>query len=357
MRELICILLIMLSVAGGLNAEVPSGMEELVAPVAFFPDDLLAQVLTASTYPAEVIAASRRMSSSEADSFAIEKQRWSPEVKVLASAPRLLDWMEAHSPWMVQLGNAFLKNPTAVLQAVQVLRSQSLNAGTLVTTADFLVEVEGSFLLIRPAVQGVVQVPSPDFRDWSDDSGGTKLGEIPRNLAFLTIDWAEEGIRVSKPEDAHPWIATHPMWANEKPQGWQHSVPHRLGVLYPQPTDSLDDRDLSFEVYWEPGYGRWTGNFPATLKMPLMRSRIEEPAPAILEVDDLLPEVLPPRPMPSVNRAVRRPEFPPEYVRLVTPVSAHETQLAAPLKALTPRGNLSFCSVASMLGRRLLSVD
>jgi Protein of unknown function (DUF3300) len=111
-------------------------LEQLVAPIALYPDTLLAQVLTASTYPLEVVLAARWTKENPnvkgaALEDAMQKQSWDPSVKGLTSAPQVLAMMSDKLDWTNQLGEAFLAQPDDVQKAVQALRAKAEAAGNL----------------------------------------------------------------------------------------------------------------------------------------------------------------------------------------------------------------------------------
>ena len=114
-------------------------IQQLVAPIALYPDSLLTQVLMASTYPLEVIEAARWSQANpavkgQALESAMHAQSWDPSVKALAAVPQTLQMMSAKIDWTEQLGDAFLAQQQDVLDAVQKLRAEAQAAGNLQTT-------------------------------------------------------------------------------------------------------------------------------------------------------------------------------------------------------------------------------
>ncbi|MGA2998978.1 DUF3300 domain-containing protein [Bradyrhizobium sp.] len=114
-------------------------IEQLVAPIALYPDPLLSQVLMASTYPLEVIEAARWSQANstvkgEALQDAMQSQSWDPSVKALAAVPQTLQMMSDKLDWTQQLGDAFLAQQQQVLAAVQTLRAQAQAKGNLQST-------------------------------------------------------------------------------------------------------------------------------------------------------------------------------------------------------------------------------
>src|SRR5215475_7052397 len=114
-------------------------LEQLVAPIALYPDSVLSQILMASTYPLEVVEAARWVQSNsgvtgQALEDAMQKQRWDPSVKSLTAIPQTLQMMNDKLDWTQQLGDAFLAQQGDVLDAVQRLRERADNNGNLKTT-------------------------------------------------------------------------------------------------------------------------------------------------------------------------------------------------------------------------------
>jgi hypothetical protein len=111
-------------------------LAQLVAPIALYPDALLAQVLTASTYPLEVVMAARWSEKNPdlkgaALEDAMQKEPWDPSVKGLTSVPQVLAMMSDKLDWTQQLGEAFLAQPDDIQNAIQALRARADEAGNL----------------------------------------------------------------------------------------------------------------------------------------------------------------------------------------------------------------------------------
>ncbi len=116
-------------------------LEQLVAPIALYPDSLLSQILMAATYPLEVVAAARWSQAnpnvtSDALKTAMAQQSWDPSVKALTAVPQTLQMMSDKLDWTQQLGDAFLAQQSAVLDAVQRLRARADANDTLKSTAE-----------------------------------------------------------------------------------------------------------------------------------------------------------------------------------------------------------------------------
>ncbi|UXU89947.1 DUF3300 domain-containing protein [Burkholderia sp. S-53] len=140
-------------------------LDSLTAPIALYPDALLAQVLMAATFPQEVQAAaawSRANARMQGDNAvrAVASQPWDPSVQSLVAFPQVLATMDSKPEWVEQLGNAFLANSGDVMDSVQRLRKQAQQAGHLKSTDQQRVVVEQSTIQIAPANPQVVYVPA-----------------------------------------------------------------------------------------------------------------------------------------------------------------------------------------------------
>ena len=143
----------------------PEEIDALVAPIALYPDELLAQIFMASTYPLEVVQANRWATQNQnlkGDALAegLEKQDWDPSVKSLVNFPEVLSKMSDKLDWTQKLGDAFLEQQKDVMDAVQRLRAKAQAAGNLQTTEQQKVIVEEKVIKIEPASPQVVYVPT-----------------------------------------------------------------------------------------------------------------------------------------------------------------------------------------------------
>jgi hypothetical protein len=143
----------------------PEELDQLLAPIALYPDSLLAQVLMASTYPLEVVQADRWAKQNkdlkgEALTAALEKQPWDPSIKSLVNFPQVLTMMSEKLDWTQKLGDAFLAQQKDVMAAVQTLRKKAAEAGNLKTTQEQKVVVAQDTIVIESASPQVVYVPT-----------------------------------------------------------------------------------------------------------------------------------------------------------------------------------------------------
>jgi hypothetical protein len=143
----------------------PDQIEQLVAPIALYPDALVAQILMASTYPLDVVEAARWVAAhkdleGEALQKAAAEQEWDPSVTALVYFPQVLDFMSKNLDWTKDLGDAVLAQQPDVTAAIQKLRREAQAAGNLQSTEQQTVETKGDTIIIQPAKPEVVYVPS-----------------------------------------------------------------------------------------------------------------------------------------------------------------------------------------------------
>ncbi len=145
----------------------PEELQQLAAPIALYPDALIAQILAASTYPTQIVEADRWIEShsdlkGEKLAKEVDKQPWDPSVKALAQFPSVLENMDKNLPWTSSLGDAYANDPQGVTDAVQTMRQQARNAGNLKSTEQENVSDQDGTIDIEPANPDVVYVPAYD---------------------------------------------------------------------------------------------------------------------------------------------------------------------------------------------------
>lgn len=149
------------------QALAPEQLEQLVAPIALYPDALMAQVLAASTYPLQISAADRwRQAQGDVSPDQIaagaNAQDWDPSVKALTAFPQVLDQMAENLQWTTNLGNAYYNQPEGVLAAVQTMRQRAQSAGNLQSTPQETVTDNQGYVEVAPANPQIVYVPAYD---------------------------------------------------------------------------------------------------------------------------------------------------------------------------------------------------
>jgi hypothetical protein len=145
----------------------PQELQQLVAPIALYPDALVAQILAAATYPTQIVEANRwmqRHAELKGDKLAkeVDKQDWDPSVKAMAQFPSVLENMDKNLSWTSSLGEAYANEPDDVTNAVQTLRSQAEKTGHLNSNEQEKVTTQGNTIVIEPASPEVVYVPAYD---------------------------------------------------------------------------------------------------------------------------------------------------------------------------------------------------
>jgi hypothetical protein len=253
-------------------------LEQLVAPIALYPDSLLTQVLMGSTYPLEIVQAARWVQKNpkmEPDKLeaALKDQTWDPSVKSLCGFGDVLKRMNDNLDWTQDLGDAFLGQQSQVMDAVQNMRRKAYDAGNLKTSKELTVtEQPDKIIVIQAAQPEVIYVPtyypSAVYGSWSYPYwyyppmyppppagaawfgftvgviwgsamwGGCSWGwghteiDIDINQQNNFIDRTESGARRDQVKDR---AGTRNTAGNNKAGGkgtWQHNPEHRKGVGY-----------------------------------------------------------------------------------------------------------------------------
>ncbi|MEQ1518960.1 MAG: DUF3300 domain-containing protein, partial [Usitatibacteraceae bacterium] len=239
-------------------------LDQMLAPIALYPDGLLTQILMASTYPLEVVQAARWSRSNpgyvgDQAVRAVETQNWDPSVKSLVAFPQVLTLMDSSLDWTERLGNAFLSQQEQVWDTVQNLRQRANDAGNLQSNEQVRVEQNGPIYVIEPSRQDIIYVPYYDplivygdwwwpgyapFR-WAPWPGYYARGGIGRGyywgsgisigygFFFGGVDWRQRHVNVvNRNSFYYRNVNRRPAPGN----GWQHDPDHRRGVPYRNPT-------------------------------------------------------------------------------------------------------------------------
>jgi len=145
----------------------PAQLQELVAPIALYPDELVAQVLAAATYPEQIVEADRWVEQHHGLQQAelakeVDAQPWDASVKALTQYPSVLANMDKNLSWTSALGDAYVNHQPEVMDAVQVMRRRARDAGNLQTTSQQKVVEQDSQIQIAPANPEIVYVPAYD---------------------------------------------------------------------------------------------------------------------------------------------------------------------------------------------------
>lgn len=239
----------------------PGEIDALVAPIALYPDPLLAEILMASSYPLEVVEAERWIAKNgklKEDQLksAVGKQAWDKSVKSLVATPSVLMMMSTRLDWMQKLGDALLAQQSDVMDAVQRMRSKAYENKKLASTNEQTVTVRQEenkqVIAIDPTVADVIAVPYydpavvygswpyPDYPPYSFSAPDyIPAAIIGTGIAFGAgyllgrwvsggnrwgggVNWGRGDINVNRPINIDRDRVTH----------WQHNPQHRRGVKY-----------------------------------------------------------------------------------------------------------------------------
>jgi hypothetical protein len=241
----------------------PAQLNDLVAPIALYPDPLLGQMLVASTYPLEVVEASQWLQRNKKFSGrelinAAKQQPWDPSVQALVAVPDALAELNKDIGWTTELGDAFLAQQADVMNAVQQMRSRAQANGKLHSTPQQTVRTEEQggqqAILIQPASPQIIYVPYYDpFYVWGPPVygypplfyAGWGFGFGPAcDLSFYFDNWGGWGVWGWGPS----WFGRSvfvnnfffPRYGFHRGFGggfggrtiWVHDPGHRLGISY-----------------------------------------------------------------------------------------------------------------------------
>ncbi len=149
----------------------PDRLDALVAPIALYPDELLAQTLVAATYPLELVQmqqwlAKNKDKKDKALADAVAKQPWDPAVKSMAATPEVVKRLTEDIQWTTELGDAFLAQQKDVMAAIQRMRKKAIDQGTLQSNEQQKVETKTvenkTVIYVQPSSPEVVYVPAYD---------------------------------------------------------------------------------------------------------------------------------------------------------------------------------------------------
>lgn len=234
-------------------------LDQLVAPVALYADPLLIDILTASTYPLEVVEAQRwTLDPAHAalkDDTLLARQTWDPSVKALVPFPEILQMMDGHLEWTQRLGETFLVQQADVMDAVQRLRRRAQSTGQLKSSPQEIIGADADNVTILPPPSQIIYVPTYDpwcvygpwaypvsppyyFTPWPGSCGspdyviGFGVGIfLPFGYwEWGSFDWHDREIRIDRGRYAQFHSAHEPVG-----EVWRHDPSHRAGVPYRDP--------------------------------------------------------------------------------------------------------------------------
>ncbi len=194
-------------------------LNQLLAPIALYPDALIALILPASTVPSDLVLAARFLASS-GDPAQAANQPWDESVKSLVQYPDIVKWMDQNLEWTAQVGDAFLNQPDDVMNTIQQLRAQAKAAGNLVDSPEQKIVEEENCIRIVPAQPEFIYVPQYDpeviYVERYDDYAGPALafgvGLAVGPWLNFDCDWPRR--RLYRGD----W---KPGWTHERGPGWR----------------------------------------------------------------------------------------------------------------------------------------
>ncbi|MFG0454335.1 DUF3300 domain-containing protein [Shewanella mangrovisoli] len=257
------------SVSQGSSASLSQAeLEQMLAPIALYPDSLLSHILIASTYPLEVVQAQRwlednpKLSTDEVMSRTEDKD-WDPSVKALMAFPNVLEKMSEDLDWTQKLGEAFLADEGQVMDGIQSLRQQADKANSLANMDNMAVTRANNQIIIEPARREVVYVPYYDPRvvygTWRWGVAyppvywefGGYVGypyrpshsyfywspgiHISFNYFFSSFHWHSHRVVVVDHRHSHHYRPRERYSVSYGAQPWKHKPEHRRGVAYHNP--------------------------------------------------------------------------------------------------------------------------
>ena len=236
-------------------------LDQMLAPIALYPDALLAQITMAATYPLEVVEAERwsvanpRLQGAQAVQ-AVARNNWDPSVKSLVAFPRILRMMSDQLDWTERLGDAFLGQEGQVMDTVQELRRRAYEAGNLRSGDQALVSSQGNYITIDqadpriayepyynptivygdwwwPQYPPVTWAPWPGYRERPGFGAGFAWGAgitLGAEFFFGLFDWRSHRVNVVNVTNNY-----YPRASGSAPRAvtnWQHDPDHRRGTAY-----------------------------------------------------------------------------------------------------------------------------
>ena len=207
----------------------PEALNQLLAPIALYPDALVALILPASTVSSDLVLAARFLSSN-ADPAQIANQPWDDSVKSLARYPDVLKWMDQNLEWTTQVGDAFLNQPADVMNTLQQLRAQAIAAGTLIDCPQQKVVKEESCIRIVPTEPDVIYVPQYDpevvyaqpYEPYFGPALTFGIGFAVGSWLNYDCDWPRRKVCVGdwNPRWRDDW---NPRWKDDWSPGWKRN--------------------------------------------------------------------------------------------------------------------------------------
>jgi len=208
-------------------------LDQMLGPIALYPDPLIAQILPAATLPSEIVLADRYVSGG-GDPNLIDQQPWDPSVKALARYPTVLKWMDVNLAWTTDLGQMFLYQPQDVMDSIQRLRAQAQALGNLQTTPQENVFTDDGAIEILPADPQVIYVPVYQ--------PGVVYFQRPYGSPFVSF-----GVGLA----LGVWLNHDFDWRNHHLIVWRHDQPRPPDWWFHRPSER-PPAEVSHAAVWQP---------------------------------------------------------------------------------------------------------
>jgi len=279
----------------------PAQLDQMLAPLALYPDDLLGQILMAATYPLEIVEADRWLQQPANASLhgtalaqALQSLPWDASVKSLMAYPPILAWLDSGVDWTGAVGEAFLAQQADVMDSVQRLRARAKEAGRLSSTPQQMVTTSGQDIEIASPDPNVLYVPVydtdtvygpwpySDYPPYDFAMPGYSTGTfivLPILVGYWgweRCDWRHHRIDIVAVPGSQSarHVAQRPS-PQQRPVAWQHDPAHRQNVPYNNPLlrarfESLARPGQQGSHHSQPG--------PTSQKPPTAPSATEHPA-------------------------------------------------------------------------------
>ncbi|HLZ66433.1 MAG TPA: DUF3300 domain-containing protein [Aliidongia sp.] len=317
-------------------------LDQLLAPIALYPDPLLAQILMAASYPLEVVQADRWLENpanaalkGDQLTAALEPQPWDPSVKSLVPFPQILAMMDENLDWTQRLGDAFVADQSSVMASVQQLRQRAEVAGKLHSTPEETVATEDQAIMIEPPAPQTVYVPVYDPAvaygqwpypayppyDFPDAFDGVPFDGLGFGWVGVTVvaplwgwhhwDWHHRRINIDRDRFAALDHFHRPIGSGT----WVHDPSHRRGPPFVDPVTRArlpvaPGSPGSMPRVWHGGSINPAAQVrppvaavrPQVVQQQALRPQVQVIRPQVIQPQVVRPQMMSPRAMPPAVR-------------------------------------------------------
>ncbi|MDB6034764.1 MAG: hypothetical protein JWM16_5102 [Verrucomicrobiales bacterium] len=274
-------------IAASIAARSPEQLDQLLGPVALYPDPLIAQILPAATLPSQIVMADRYVQQGMSLDV-IDQQPWDPSVKALARYPELLRWMDTNLAWTTDVGQAYTFQQADVMNAIQRLRYRAMSMGNLQSSPQQTVYNNNGVIEVVPANPQVIYVP------------------VYQPQVVYTQPASRPGVYVSfgLGVTIGSWLNHDVDWRDHRVVEWRRNNPRPNNWWYHQPNEREHVTVVNNTTVINNRNDRGRANWPTH----------REPAPAPVDHNPRVEtrNVRTPQP-PSYSRPTRQPQQAPHW--------------------------------------------